>query len=70
MDECQPIRQFSLASTLFLGSVALPVSPGDTQKPLHVVWFQNSLFRPGFIELVGGSGGSGGGVSGVLAQED
>lgn len=69
MDECQPIRQFSLASTLFLDSVALPLSLGDIQKLLHIACTHFSLFRPGLIELGGGGRGSGGGVSGVLAQE-
>ena len=72
MDECQPIRQFSLALTLFLDSVASTLSPGDTQKPLHIVSSvvpNFSLSRPGLVEPDGDSGGSGGAVSGVLAQE-
>lgn len=73
MDECQPIRQFSLTSTLFLDSVALPLSLGDTQKPLHIVSGvipEFSLSRPGLIELGVGSRGSGiDGASGVLVQE-
>lgn len=59
MDGCQPIRQFSLALALFSASVALLLSPDDTQKPLHTVSSvvpEFSLFEPGLIALGGGGG--------------
>lgn len=61
MDGCQPIRQFSLASALFSASVALLLSPDDTQKPLHTVSSvvpEFSLFELGLIALGGGGVGS------------
>lgn len=69
IDGCQPIRQFSLASALFSASVALLLSPNDTQKPLHRVSSvvpDFSLFGPGLIALGGGGGGGVGSLHWVV----